>query len=181
MKVLLRRNVSKLGKIGEVVEVKAGYARNYLIPEGLGIFPTEANIKAVEAQKQAYLDQLAREHAELTVKAEAVGGKTVTIVSRANEEGHFYGSIGPAQVAAALAEQGSFIDDDLIQLPDPVREVGHYDIEIRFGEEVSATIHLQAVALGGSEQDDEGDQVAQDEVAGHEDAASQEAVEEPDA
>ena len=101
MKVLLRRNVSQLGHIGEVVEVKPGYARNYLLPYGLAVEPTEMNLKAIEAQKQAYLEELAKKREELEARAALVADKEVTIAARANEEGVLYGSVGPAQIVAA--------------------------------------------------------------------------------
>ena len=104
MKVLLRKNVGRFGKIGDVVEVKAGYARNYLLPQGLAVRPTEANIRAVEADKQCYLEEVARQRADLEARAAAVQGKEITIAARANEEGHLYGSVGPAQIVSALAE-----------------------------------------------------------------------------
>jgi large subunit ribosomal protein L9 len=103
MKVLLRRNVLNLGKIGEVVEVKAGYARNFLLPQRLAIAPSAANLRAVEAEKEEYLKELARQKAELEAKAAVIQGKEITISARANEEGHLYGSVGPAQIVAAMA------------------------------------------------------------------------------
>jgi large subunit ribosomal protein L9 len=147
MKVLLRRNVSRVGKIGEVVEVKPGYARNYLIPQRLATEPTPANLKAIEAEKQAYLEQLAKERQELEAKAQVVDGKEITIPSRANEEGHLYGSVGPAQISAALASEGLFIDAKYLVLAEPIRQLDKYDLEVRFSEEVSATIHVWIVPI----------------------------------
>ena len=105
MKVLLQKNVQNVGKIGDVVEVKAGYARNYLLPQGLAVHPNAVNLRAVEAAKQAYLEELAKIRTELEAKAAVVNGREGTISARANEEGHLYGSIGPAQISAALADQ----------------------------------------------------------------------------
>ncbi len=142
MKVLLRRNVSRLGTIGELVDVKSGYARNYLLPQGLAIAPTEANIKAVEADKQRYLEELARERADLEARAAVVQGKKIAIVARTNDEGHLYGSVGPAQIVAELAEMGIFLDTNNVALDPPLREIGEYDVTVRFTEEISATVQV---------------------------------------
>jgi len=147
MKVLLRRNVSKLGKIGDVVEVKSGYARNYLLPEGLATKPTAGNLKAVEAEKQAYLEQVAKEKAVLELKATAVRGKEITIPARANEEGHLYGSVGTAQIAAALGQEGILVEPKMVHMDHPIRKLDKYDVEILFGEDVMATIHVWVVPL----------------------------------
>ena len=156
MKVLLRRNVSRLGQIGEVVEVKPGYARNYLLPSRLGVTPTEANLKAIEADKQRYLETLAKERAEVEARAALVHGKEVTIAARATEEGHLYGSVGPAQIAAAMAAEGSFIEAGDIALDEPIQQLDKYDVRVKFAHDVTATIHVWVVPV--RESDDEGDE-----------------------
>ncbi len=147
MKVLLRRNVANLGKIGEVVEVRPGYGRNYLLPQRLAVMPTKGNVKAVEAEKQKYLEELARERAALELKAQAMAGKEITITARANEEGILYGSIGPAQIVAALAEAGVFVDPIHIILDAAIKRVDKYDVLVRLAEDITATVHLWVVPL----------------------------------
>jgi large subunit ribosomal protein L9 len=147
MKVLLRRNVRKLGEIGEILDVKDGYARNYLLPQGLAIAPTEGNIKRVEDEKAAYLEELSRQRADLETRAKALNGKEITISARANEEGQLYGSVGPAQIAAQLAEDRIFIDTQDIALDEPIRTLDKYDVTIDFGQEVTATIHVWVVPI----------------------------------
>jgi len=147
MKVLLRKNVAKLGKIGEVVDVTPGYARNYLLPRHLAVQPTRANTKAVEAEKQRYLDELARQRGDLEARAAAIGGKEVTIAARANEEGQLYGSVGPAQIAAALAAEGIFLEAENIALDSPIRRLDKYDVPVVFGEDIKATIHVWVVPV----------------------------------
>ena len=142
MKVLLRQNVRKLGQIGDLVDVKPGYARNYLLPEGLAIAPTDANLKIVEAEKKRHLEELARMREELEAKAAVVKGKEITISARANEEGHLYGSIGPAQIEAALAAENIFIDSKYIELDHPIRQLDKYDVQIRFSPDIASTIHV---------------------------------------
>ena len=145
MKVLLRRNVTKLGQIGEIVEVQPGYARNYLLPQGLAFVPTAANLKRVEEEKQAYLAELARIKAELQTQANLLSGKECTIEALANEEGHLYGSVGPAQVAAAIAAEGILIEADNILLDEPIRQLDQYEVRVRFAEDVHATITVWVV------------------------------------
>jgi len=156
MKVLLRKNVAHLGKIGDVVNVKPGYARNYLVPQRLAVEPTEGNLKAIEAEKQAYLEELAKERAQIEAKAALVQGKEITIAARANEEGHLYGSVGPAQISSALAESGAFVEPEFIQLEHPIDQLDKYDVKVSFGEDVSATIHVWVVPVrevGGDDED----------------------------
>jgi len=145
MKVLLRQNVSKLGRVGDLVDVKPGYARNYLLPQHLAVAPTEANIRALEAEKEEILQELAKQQKEVEARAMVLRGKEVTLAARANEEGQLYGSIGPAQIVAALAEQELFVEAENIVLDEPIRQLDKYDIEVRLAEDVSATIHVWVV------------------------------------
>jgi len=172
MKVLLNQNIARLGNIGDVVDVAEGYARNYLLPQNMATQPTEANIKAVEAAKAKYLEQLAQERADLQAKADAVRGKEVSIAVRANEEGHLYGSVGPAQIAAAMAEEGVFVEAKYIVLDHPIRQLDKYDVTVAFAEDVTATIHVWVVPSHTIEPDetapdeepvDESDLVAADD------------------
>ncbi len=147
MKVLLRRNVSKLGKIGELVEVKAGFARNYLLPQRLAVMPTTGNVKAVEAEKAKYLAEMAAKKSEFEARASAVAGKEITISARANEEGSLYGSVGPAQIVAALAAENIFVDEENIEMPTAIRKLDKYDVDVVFSDEVKTTIHVWVVPL----------------------------------
>jgi large subunit ribosomal protein L9 len=176
MKVLLRQNVAKLGHIGDVVEVRPGYARNYLVPRGLATMPTEANLKAVEAAKQAYLAELAQQHAELEARAKLLEGKEVTITARANEEGHLYGSVGPAQIAAELAKQGAFVEPENIALDEPIRRLDKYEVPVRFAEDVQTTIGVWVVPprdVGEGEDEQAAEDESKRAEGGEQDAAAQ--------
>jgi large subunit ribosomal protein L9 len=151
MKVLLRKNVTNVGKIGDLIEVKPGYARNYLLPQGFAYEPTAANVKQVEREKQKYLQELARLRAEIQARAALVDGKEVTISARANEEGHLYGSVGPAQIVAALAEQNCFIDAENVVLDEPIRKLDKYTVALKFAEDVTASISVWVVPIHGEE------------------------------
>ena len=153
MKLLLRRNVPKLGQIGDMVEVTPGYARNYLLPQRLAVEPTPANLKAVEVEKQHNLEELARQRKEIEARATLVRGKEVTIAARANEEGHLYGSIGPAQIAAALTQEGVFVEVDNIVLETPIRQLDKYDVTLRFSQDVTAVVHVWVVPAREGEEE----------------------------
>ena len=163
MKVLLRQTVDKLGYVGDVVNVRPGYARNYLLPQGLAMEPTEANLKAIEAAKQAYLEQLARQRVELEARAKLLDGKEITIAAMANEEGHLYGSVGPAQIVAALDGEGFSIEAENVMLDEPISRLDKYEVTVRFSEDVSARIGVWVVPPGESdrEADDKTETVSQ--------------------
>jgi large subunit ribosomal protein L9 len=145
MKVLLRANVPHLGQIGEVVQVKSGYARNYLMPRGLAAEPTTGNLKRIEAEKKAYLAELAKRKAGIQARAALVDGKEVTITALANEEGHLYGSVGPAQIVEALAREDLHVEEENIVLPEPIRTLDKYEVALSFGEGVTAKVNVWVV------------------------------------
>jgi large subunit ribosomal protein L9 len=156
MKVLLRANVPNLGIIGDVVEVKTGYARNYLIPQRIAIEPTAGNLKRVEAEKQEYLAKLATIKAEIQARAKLVDGKEVTISARANVDGQLYGSVGPAQIVEALAKDGFSIDEDNVTMGEPIRKLDKYEVALSFGQDVKAKISVWVVPVH-----EEGDEAAE--------------------
>ncbi len=174
MKVLLRKTISKLGHVGEIVEVKRGYARNYLLPQGLAVEPSTANLRAIEIEKQRYLEELAKQRDELQAKADLVQGKEITIFARANPEGHLYGSVGPAQLVAALAAENVFLEPEYLVLDPPIRQLDKYDVAVRFSEEITATIHVSIVPI--REDDEQSDEPASEEAA---DEATEEVTEAP--
>lgn len=164
MKVLLKKTVAKLGIIGDVVDVKPGYARNYLIPQRVATEPTEANLKNIEAEKQQYLEQLSKEQEHIQAKADTVRGKEITIMSRANEQGHLYGSIGPAQISAALAAEGVMVEPEYIILEEHIKRLDKYDLTIRFNQDVTATIHVWVVPDRDSDEQTQEEQVQEEQV-----------------
>jgi large subunit ribosomal protein L9 len=169
MKVLLRKNVYNLGQIGDVVDVKPGYARNYLLPQGLAYQPSEGNIKRVEEEKTAYFEELAKIKAEVQARAKVIEGKEVTIAARANEEGHLYGSVGPAQIVAALAEQDVFVELRNVKLEEPIRQLDKYEVTLLFDQDVTAQITVWVVPVRDVDADDDVDAAtpeAQAEIAG---------------
>lgn len=145
MKVLLRQDVPALGVIGDVVEVKVGYARNYLLPQGLAIEPNPANLKRVEQEK---LDLTKAAQARLqTLKgiASRLNGVSVTIKSKANELGNLFGSVTETHIAEALAAEGFKVEPTQVALAAPIRTLDKFRVPIRLAEGIAAEIDVWVV------------------------------------
>ena len=141
MKVILLDKIIRLGDIGDVVNVKSGFARNFLIPQKKALFANDENIKIVEAKKA----ELAAESEDLKVKAQAaadlVSGKEIVIKVSVSEEGTMYGSIGTREIEEACQQADIQIDKSQIQLPEgPIKEIGEHSVSISFHQEVSTEI-----------------------------------------
>ena len=144
MKVILLDKIIRLGDIGDVVNVKSGFARNFLIPQKKAMFANDENIKIVEAKKA----ELAAESEDLKVKAQtaadSVSGKEIVIKVSVSEEGTMYGSIGTREIEEACQQANIQIDKSQIQLPEgPIKEIGEYSVSISFHQEVSTEIMVK--------------------------------------
>jgi large subunit ribosomal protein L9 len=146
MEVILREEVEKLGNRGDVVKVKPGYARNFLLPKRLAMVATESNKKIVEQEKEAYL----RKEAKLAGEARDLGAMlanvTLTFTQRAGEEGHLFGSVTSKDIAEALERQNFNIDRRKILLEDPIKNVGEFKVPLRLHREVTQEITVNVVA-----------------------------------
>jgi large subunit ribosomal protein L9 len=151
MQLLLLKDVRKLGHIGDVVEVKTGYARNYLLPQRLATEPTEANLKAIESAKLAAAAERARKLKEFESLAAQMMDVTVTIEAAANPEGTLYGSVAAKDVAAALQALGYPVRSEHVLLEVPIRTLDNRSIRIEFTDEVSTQIKLWVVREGAVE------------------------------
>ena len=162
MKVLLHADVPKLGYFGDVVTVKDGYARNYLLPQRLAVAPTEKmfRISPKNVPDRPSLRRLAREQLEKV--AAAVDGAAITIEALANEQGHLFGSVAEAEIAAALQEKAFEIQTKQVALSEHIRMLGTFDIPLRFADDISATVQLTVVTPGGEESDEQ----AESEIQG---------------
>jgi large subunit ribosomal protein L9 len=144
--VILRADVKSLGKAGELVRVKPGYARNYLLPRGLAFEATEGNKKRIAAETRA---RGARDQAERTEAerfAAALGATALTLKGKAGEEGKLFGSITAQDIADALAAQGHQVDRRRIELEHPIKTVGHHTVAVRLHSEVHAEVRVSVVA-----------------------------------
>jgi len=154
MKVLLTTDVRNLGWLGDVVRVTEGYARNYLLPQGLAVMPTEANIKAfAEAGARASAErELAEE--QLARAAASVDGAEAVIAAKANEQGHLFGSVGAVDIAANLRGQGFQVPDDVVDSTQHIKQVGTHQVTLKFSRELTAKVNVVVVAAGKETESD---------------------------
>lgn len=145
MELLLKQNVEHLGRTGDVVDVKPGYARNYLLPRGMAVLVTKSNVAEVErARAQAIAEEEARV-AGLKDMGNKLADVSVTIEGKANEDGHLFGSVNASQIAAALREKDIAVDDKMVRLENPLKEIGVYDVTIHLHADVEAPIKVWVV------------------------------------
>ncbi|MFC1594054.1 50S ribosomal protein L9 [Candidatus Omnitrophota bacterium] len=143
MKIILRKDIKKLGEVGVILTVKDGYARNYLIPGGLALEATKSNLQQVEVDKQRKVRVQEKEKEALRKLAEQVTGTSCTVTAQANEEEQLYGSISTADIAAALkTEKGVEIDEKCFQLPEPIKALGIYEVDVVLHPEVTTKIRV---------------------------------------
>ena len=145
VEVILRKDMRNLGRAGEIVKVKDGYARNYLIPKGIAYIATKENIKKWEQEKARMVRQLEKEKASAQELAQKIAGVSVNIVAEANEEETLYGSITETHIANALKEEGIDVPKDAIVLPVPIKKLGIYNVEIDLHPEVKAEVKVWVV------------------------------------
>ena len=145
MKVLLCEDVERLGWLGDVVEVSEGYARNYLLPQGVAKVVTEASVRAIADEKAGRSEQRIQESNRLEEAAKAVEGAEAVVAAKANELGHLFGSVTAKEVAANLREQGFEVADEVVQLPEHIKEVGTHPVTLKFRDDLSVTANVVVV------------------------------------
>jgi len=145
MKVLLRQDVPNLGVIGDIVEVSAGYARNYLLPQNVGVAPTAANLKRIE--EEATQREVAAKQRLDTLKALAakMTGLSVTIKAKANEQGNLFGSVNEEHIVEALAEEGYKVAPAQVALAAPIRTLDKFRVPIKLAEGIEAEVDVWVV------------------------------------
>ncbi|HJQ83221.1 MAG TPA: 50S ribosomal protein L9 [Candidatus Binatia bacterium] len=146
MQVILRDDVPNLGKIGEVVRVKPGYARNFLLPRGLAVEANPKNLRVLEHQKRLIEAKAAREHKSAEAAAKRLDGLALTIRARAGEEGRLFGSVTNMDVERLLAEKGFQVERRRISLEEPIKQLGTFPIAVQVGRAVKATVQLTVEA-----------------------------------
>ncbi len=151
MKVLLCEDVEKLGWLGDVVEVKDGYARNYLLPQGIATVPSEGNIKALAKAKAKHAEERKLAIGKLQQVAEAVEGAEAVLAARANESGHLFGSVTQRDIATNLREQGFEIADNMVQLAEHIKEVGTHEVTLRIAPDLTINISVVVVSKDTTE------------------------------
>lgn len=142
VKLLLKESIRSIGRVGDVVEVSAGYARNYLIPHDLAVEPTPSNLKKVEERKKE-IEKVERERREQ--QAAMIGrlsGVEVMLERRANEQGHLYGAVSATDIAKGLQAQGFNIEPEDVNLPGKLDRIDTYPVTVRFAEDLQAEIKV---------------------------------------
>jgi large subunit ribosomal protein L9 len=146
MKVILREDVHALGKAGEVVEVKRGFGRNYLVPQNKALIATTANLRHLEHEKTVALARKAKLKGVATDAAKKLEAQSVTIARRVGENDKLFGSVTAIDIAEALAQAGAPIDRHLIHLAEPIKALGEVTVDIKLHGEVTAKVKVNVVA-----------------------------------
>lgn len=145
MELLLKKNVEKLGMIGDIVKVKEGYARNYLLPKGLATTVSPANVKQIEKEKIKMTLQLKEESERLREVLDKISAASCVISVKANEEGKLFGSVTNAQIAEALAKEGYPVDKEMVKLDSPIKVCGVYDVVVAVNMELQTKCKVSVV------------------------------------
>ncbi|TVM04093.1 MAG: 50S ribosomal protein L9 [Candidatus Brocadia sp. WS118] len=145
MELLLKKNVDKLGRIGDIVKVKEGYARNYLLPKGLATSVSPANVKQIEKEKIRMELQLKEEREKLEGILERISTASCTILAKANEEGRLFGSVAAVQIADALAKEGYPVNHEMVKLDSPIKVCGDFDVTIALSLELQTKCKVSVV------------------------------------
>jgi large subunit ribosomal protein L9 len=142
MQVILHEDVEKLGARGQIVDVAEGYARNFLLPRKLAVPATASNMKALERMRASFAKREASEKGDAETLAGLLAGVTVRLVRKAGDTEQMFGSVTTADISEALAAQGYTIDKRKIQLADPIKQLGEFDVPVRLHREVIATLKV---------------------------------------
>ncbi|NLX15180.1 MAG: 50S ribosomal protein L9 [Phycisphaerales bacterium] len=145
MKLLLRRDIPKVGLAGEVVEVKEGYARNYLIPHHMGVEPTKANLKMVEEDKRRAEEERRQRRSQIEERVKRMHNVEVTIAAACNAEGHLYGSVGPREISTALRDEGHDVEVKQIQLQEPIKRLDTVTVPVIFADDLVVEVKVWVV------------------------------------
>lgn len=148
MQLVLTEDVPHLGSQGDLVEVKAGYGRNYLLPNGLATIPTAHNIRLLELYKQRVQQAREAKMADLRALAEQIARVPhITIEANANEEGHLYGSVGAPEVSKALKGKNLKVEAEMVRLEGQIKECALYEVKLNLGYDIETNVKVMVVPL----------------------------------
>ncbi|CAN5425821.1 50S ribosomal protein L9 [soil metagenome] len=145
MKIILRQNVDTLGAIGEIVNVKAGYARNYLIPREMAYVASDGAIRALETEKKQYDVKMSKAKAHADVVAGQLAELQISIPMQVGEEGRLFGSVTAPMIAQELELRGYHVDRRLIIIEEPIKTLGIFDVKVKLHPEVIATLKIWVI------------------------------------
>lgn len=146
MEVILREDVKSLGKAGDLVRVKPGYGRNYLLPSGLAYEATDGNKKRIAAETRARSTRAEAERGEAQARADKLAAVDLKLTGKAGDEGKLFGSITAADIAEALAARGFEVDKRRIELDQPIKSLGQHTVGVRLHSDVRAEVRVDVVA-----------------------------------
>lgn len=147
VKLILKESVHNLGEAGDVVQVKPGYARNYLLPLGKAIPATESRVRELEHHKRIVAEKVAKDMKDLRARKDQLEALALEVTARAGEGGRLFGSVTSAQIAEALAQRGFEIDRRRIDLREPIKETGEHSVPLKLHREVVAKLKLRVVPI----------------------------------
>jgi large subunit ribosomal protein L9 len=151
MSVILTQNIPHVGQTGELVKVKPGFARNYLLPQGMATFATPHNLLILEKHQERMRQLEEARRADLVNLAAVIAQRSITIEANANAEGHLYGSVNADQIAAALRADNVAVDESHIRIEGPLKELGLYTIKLNLGQDVTTEVKLWVVPTHSEE------------------------------
>lgn len=146
VEVILRRDVADLGLAGEMVNVRPGYARNYLIPQGIALAATEGNRRRFEEERRQIEQSAERVREAAQELAGELEGREVSFVRRASESGRLFGSVTAADIADELEKEGVAVDRRAIRLEDPIKDLGEHEVPVRVHMDIEPTLKVSVVA-----------------------------------
>lgn len=146
MEVILKEDIATLGKIGEVVRVRDGYARNYLLPRGLVLVANKKNLKTFEHQKKIVADQKQKIVRHAQAVGDQLAGVSLVIPMKVGDEGRLFGSVTSIQIEKALKAQGLAVDRRKIQLAEPIKVAGEHEVAIRLSADLTVPLKVSVVA-----------------------------------
>ena len=146
VKVILSETVQGLGEAGDLVGVKVGYARNFLLPQGKALLATESKVRELEHHKRVVTEKSARDLKDLKALRDRLESVALEVTARVGEEGKLFGSVTTAHIAELLAEKGYTVDRRKIQLSEPLREIGDHVVPIRLQRDLTAEVALKISA-----------------------------------
>jgi large subunit ribosomal protein L9 len=153
VQLLLIQSVEHLGSQGDVVEVRPGYANNYLLPQGLATLASDHHQRMVDKHKARLLEIEKSRLASLKGLADTLSKQSITIEANANDEGHLYGSVGPAEIVAALKQADFAVTPDQVRLEGPLKELGLYTVKVHLHRDIEAELKVWVVPAAGSEEE----------------------------
>lgn len=147
MNVILTQDIDKLGRAGEIVAVKPGYGRNYLLPRGIALLATRGNVAQLEHHRRSIARDQEKIRASHEQIAKSLEGTSVSIARKAGKDDKLFGSVGARDVVEALAAQNIDLDRKLVQLSEPLRSVGTFEVQVRFSADVSVVLKVNVIGL----------------------------------